>query len=225
MKAEPPTLSAHHRVIAYVDGFNLYFGLREAYRRKYLWLDVPGLVRLLLKPGQQLILTHYFTARISGPTPSDHPQRAHSLEGKRRRQGIYLEAMASALDCRVHLGHFLEKPMQCRKCGSTWRLQEEKMTDVNIATEMMVNAFNDQFDTAILVSGDSDLAPPVLAIREHFPEKRVVVVFPPSRFSAQLARSATAYLSIRESALKASQFPSTIAKQDGFILHRPTEWS
>lgn len=52
------------RVIAYVDGFNLYFGLKNAGFKRYYWLDVMALAGSLLKPGQTLAATHYFTARI-----------------------------------------------------------------------------------------------------------------------------------------------------------------
>jgi hypothetical protein len=34
-------------VAAYIDGFNLYYGMKSQYRRKYLWLDVVHLVRQL----------------------------------------------------------------------------------------------------------------------------------------------------------------------------------
>jgi len=32
-------------VIAYVDGFNLYHGLRAKYQHRYLWLDLERLVQ------------------------------------------------------------------------------------------------------------------------------------------------------------------------------------
>ncbi|WP_460309439.1 NYN domain-containing protein, partial [Thermus brockianus] len=66
------------RVIAYVDGFNLYFGLREAKLKRYYWLDVSLLAKNLLKPQQHLVATHYFTARIQDTAPfSDIHLRTH----------------------------------------------------------------------------------------------------------------------------------------------------
>ena len=44
------------RVIAYVDGFNLYFGLREKGWQRYYWLDIQAMVGRLLKPTQQLLM-------------------------------------------------------------------------------------------------------------------------------------------------------------------------
>jgi hypothetical protein len=65
------------RVIAYVDGFNLYFGLKQSGFRRYYWLDLAMLARHLLKPNQQLVATHYFTARIrdNGRNAADQKTR------------------------------------------------------------------------------------------------------------------------------------------------------
>ncbi|MDQ3508032.1 MAG: NYN domain-containing protein [Actinomycetota bacterium] len=55
------------RVAAYIDGFNLYFGLKDRGWKRFYWLDVALLVENLLKPGQELAGVKYFTARISDP--------------------------------------------------------------------------------------------------------------------------------------------------------------
>ena len=39
------------RGAVYVDGFNLYFGLKAKHGRKYLWLDLHALAVSLLHPG------------------------------------------------------------------------------------------------------------------------------------------------------------------------------
>ena len=46
------------RVISYVDGFNLHFGLRHKGWRRYYWLDLVALSQELLKPDQTLSLIH-----------------------------------------------------------------------------------------------------------------------------------------------------------------------
>ena len=53
-----------NRVISYIDGFNLYFGLKDKGWKRYYWLDLAALSGALLKPGQTLESTHYFTARL-----------------------------------------------------------------------------------------------------------------------------------------------------------------
>lgn len=39
-----------NRVIAYIDGFNLYFGLKSKGFKKYYWLDLSALAYILQRP-------------------------------------------------------------------------------------------------------------------------------------------------------------------------------
>ena len=199
----------------YIDGFNLYFGMREKGWRRYYWLDVRKLAVNLLRRGQRLVAVRYFTSRVSF-TPSAPDQH--------KRQNAYLEAIGTLPDTSIQYGHYLSKQAQCRACGATWTYNEEKMTDVNIAIALTSDAFRDQFDTALLVSGDSDLTGPVLQIKQLFPTKRVVVAFPPARSSARLVQEAHATFTISRKTLKDSQFPDKVVKPDGFVLQRPATW-
>ena len=204
-----------HRVITYIDGFNLYFGLKSKAWYRYYWLDIHLLAQNLLMPGQELSAVKYFTARISS-NPSD--------PDKRRRQATFLDVVETLPLTRVFYGHYLPKRQKCFKCGATWSSHEEKMTDVNIAVELMKDAFDDRFDTALLISGDSDLAAPVETVLTRFPEKRIVVVFPPERQSKKLETLASASFQLGRKKLQDSQLPDSYVKQDGFTLKRPARW-
>jgi hypothetical protein len=61
-------------VIGYVDGFNLYHGLRDKYRRRYLWLDLAHLVRRL-RPRDEILAVRYFTALVRDDPPALARQR------------------------------------------------------------------------------------------------------------------------------------------------------
>lgn len=202
------------RVAAYVDGFNLYFGLKAAGLKRLFWLDVHRLAGQLLKPGQELVRTHYFTARIrdNGRNLAD-----------RKRQNDYIEAVEAG-GATVHEGHYLPKSRECKRCHSTWTDYEEKETDVNIAVQLLADAFDDIYDVALIVSGDSDLTTPIRHVVRRFPGKRMVVAFPPRRNSAELKRCASGYLNIGEDKLRASQLPDTLTKPDGYMLSRPASW-
>lgn len=217
-------MAAVERVIAYIDGFNLYFGLREAGLRRCYWIDLCALARCLLRPNQQLIVTKYFTARIAGGRRGDPPERARMLDGRRKRQSDYLEALQTLPEFELFEGHYLDKNIRCLGCGASWRTHEEKMTDVQIATQMLADAFMDRFDVALLLSADSDLVPPTRTIRRLFARKRIVVCFPPERRSVALLRAANAELTMPVVALERSQLPDAVAKPDGHVLHRPAEW-
>ncbi len=99
------------------------------------------------------------------------------------------------------------------------------MTDVNIAVELMGDAQDNAFDTAIIVSGDSDLARPVEALRRRYPEKRVIADFPPNRNSFRLRQAATASFVIGRRRVSASLLPEQVVKDDGHVLVKPPHWS
>ena len=204
------------RVAVYVDGFNMYYGLREAGWQRYFWLDFRRLAANLLRPNQCLALVRYFTARVSSePNNPDKP----------KRQSTYLEALATLPDFHIHEGYHAIKERRCPNCSSLFQSREEKMTDVNIAVELLGDAQDDVFDTAILISADSDLTHPVEVVRQRYPEKRVIVALPPKRNSVRLRNSATAWFIIGRGKLSSSQLPDRVTKADGHVLTRPHQWN
>ena len=204
-----------HRSIVYIDGFNLYYGLKSKGWRRYYWLDIHKIALSILRPHQKLTAVKYFTARISANPGSP---------GKHKRQATFLDVLETLPDTKIYYGHYLTKSATCRNCGYTWDIPEEKMTDVNISVQMVTDAFNNNFDTAFLVSGDSDLAAPVETILQCYPEKRVIVVSPPNRQSRKLKSLATGYINLGEALLRNNLLPDTYIRPDGMILTRPPQW-
>ncbi|MEA1986399.1 MAG: NYN domain-containing protein [Candidatus Marinimicrobia bacterium] len=199
------------RVVAYVDGFNLYFGMRAANFDKYKWLNIKLLIKNLLHSNQELKEIKYFTSRIS-----NNPD-------KEKRQTTYIEALES-IGIKIYYGHYQKSIIECRKCGNKWVKFNEKMTDVNIATQMLKDAYNDKYNMAMLISGDSDLIPPIKVIHNNFTNKRVFVVFPPKRHNNSVSIVAKGSMTIGRKKLADSQFDKKIQKKDGFILNKPKEW-
>ena len=204
--------STSKRIVAYIDGFNLYFGLREKGWKRYYWLDVWQLSENLIRKGH-LVGVKYFTACVRGDPPKEARQQA--LLGALHTHRPSLE---------VIYGHYLHKNWQCRKCGAVWRSSEEKKTDVNIATQLLSDAFRDRFDTAFVISGDSDIAPPIELIRADMPNKNVIVAFPPNRFSAELQRVAASSFHINQKAIRTALLPNPVIKPNGTELWKPLEW-
>lgn len=200
------------RVITYIDGFNLYFGLKSKGWRRYYWLNLQLLAQNLLKSNQILRQTKYFTARISGP-----PE-------KQRRQTTYIEALGTLSNFQIFYGKYQHIPRNCKKCNFMEEVPIEKMTDVNMAVEIMSDAFLDQYDVAYLISADSDLVPVIANIRTLFPKKKIVVAFPPERYSKDLVNRARFSFIIGRGTLAKSLFPPEIRKPDGYILKCPDLW-
>ena len=99
------------------------------------------------------------------------------------------------------------------------------MTDVNIAVELLVDAQDDKFDTAIIVSGDSDLTRPIEFVLQRYLNKRVIIAFPPKRHSDRLKNTKARCFTIGRKKLKDSQFPDEIETASGFVLKRPQKWN
>ena len=188
------------RVIVYVDGFNLYFGMLEAGFLNCKWLNINKLANNLLQINQELVEIKYFTSRVS-----NNPD-------KQKRQTTYIEALES-VGIKIFYGHYQSDTTECRQCGNIWPTFHEKMTDVNIATQMMIDAFQDRYDMAMLISGDSDLVPPIKAIHELFKNKRVFVAFPPKRHNSSVALVAKGSMMIGRKKLVDSLFDNEVVKK------------
>ena len=200
------------RVIAYIDGFNLYFGLKAKDWRRYYWLNVSLLCQNLLRPPQYLVLVKYFTSRINSPAD------------KKKRQSIFLEALRIASGIIPNYGIYQTTPVTCEKCGHVNDVPEEKMTDVQISSEMVSDAYLNKYDTALLITGDRDLVPAIEKIRSEFPKKRILVAFPPMRTNDDLRRAANAYIHVTEIELQKSLLPPEIPTLSGYILRCPQAW-
>ena len=211
------------RVAVYIDGFNLYYGLkskREGSRGKrwpcYYWLDIRRMSERLLQPNQELNVVRYFTARVR--------HQANDPE-KVQRQNTFIEAIATLPSVTIEEGYFVEKSKKCSNCGAKYKDFEEKMTDVNIAMRLLNDAQDGVFDTAIIVSADSDLAGPVEEVRKRYPGKRVVAAFPPDRHSSHLRRLANGAITIRQETLRRSRLPERVVDAQGNVLERPASWA
>ena len=203
------------RVAVYIDGLNLYYGMRDKGWRRYYWLDVQRLSEGLLRPYQRLQFVRYFTAKL---LPDFTP--AARIE----RQDAYLQALSSLPKVRIQYGLHIPKTITCPRCGAPSRTYEEKMTDVNIAVALLQDAHDDMYDVAILISADSDLTAPIEVARQKYANKRIRVVFPPKRHSQRLSAVANESFTISRKRIAQSQLPDPVAKPDGYPVAKPARW-
>ena len=205
---------AKQRVIVYIDGYNLYFGLREVSGSKYKWLNLQAFSESFLRPGMRLISVKYFTAI----TPKN-------VGGSKQRQDIYLKALQTHCDrLEIFYGRFLSKSRRCPTCDAEHATFEEKKTDVNIACQMLNDAHFDRYDLCYVVSGDGDLVPPLQIIKKNYPKKHAIVARPPRRNSEELRGIADGWFSIGKQRLRKHQLPEKIVSTDNRTLIRPAKW-
>ncbi len=74
---------------------------------------------------------------------------------------MFLEALGTLENFHIFYGHYLINTIECNKCGNIFPKPNEKMTDVNIAVEILADAFQNSYDKAIIISADSDLSGPI----------------------------------------------------------------
>jgi uncharacterized LabA/DUF88 family protein len=203
--------SPNSRVAAYIDGFNLYYGMHDARGRRGLWLDLESLLGSMIAPTQHLVAVHYFTALVTGPGQA--------------RQQAYLDALRVHSRVTVaHVGRFQRKPQTCRGCGAQWNIYEVKDSDVCFGVQLVADAASDVFDEALLITGDSDMLPAVRAARRLAPAARMVAVFPPRRSSQALLDAVDARLQIFDRLPERHQLPDPVPAPDGSTYARPAHW-
>ena len=199
----------------YVDGFNLYYGLLRHSPHK--WLDLSKLCSVML-PTNHIKRIRYFTAPVV-PRPSDPTQG--------QRQQTYLRALRTLPPISIITGRFLTRPARMMKTDMSGTVEvlktEEKGSDVNLASYVLTDAYERDYDIAVVISNDSDLAYPLDYVKRRL-GKIVGLLNPHQRPSFQLRTSATFYKQIRASVLPICQFPNILFDKDG-SFHRPSEWS
>jgi hypothetical protein len=100
---------------------------------------------------------------------------------------------------------------------------EEKGSDVNIATYLVLDACRQDCAAAVLVTNDSDLKEPLRVARDELGiVTGVVNPHPANRRSRAL--DAIFFKQIRESALRQCQFPATVTDATGNKIHKPVDW-
>lgn len=208
-----------HRTSVYVDGFNLYFGALKG--TPYKWLNIRSLCEKLLDPVNEITAIKYFTADVS-PTPGDPDKSQH--------QQAFLRAIRHVCpECQVIKGQFrthevtkrLVAPIDGHRTALVYDTTE-KGSDVNLAVHLLNDAWQNRYDCAVIISGDSDLAESVRLVKQHHPKKVIGVISPRKKsMSKELAHLASFMRQVSTAALAASQLPDEIP---GTKIRKPADW-
>ena len=159
------------RTIAYVDGYNLYYGRLQG--TPYKWLDLQTLIRKLLhiqNPSFELVQVKYFTSPVLGSLAT---QGANSVAA----QNSYLRALEASGVEIIKGRHQLESGRSPRfvvgnkanrmDTVEVWHL-DEKETDVRMALTMYRDACRGHMEQAVLISSDTDMVPTLELLKADF---------------------------------------------------------
>lgn len=155
--------TAPRRVMIFIDGSNLYHVLKQNTDKRDL--DYKKFSQKLCG-DRELIRTYYYNIRHEDP---DNPRLAES-------QDRFLHSLYETEYLEVKLGIWKQR-------GQT---MVEKGVDVMIAADLISHAYEDHYDTAILVSGDADFYPALQVVKDT--GKQVEVAAFDSNLSSEAAR-------------------------------------
>lgn len=163
---------------------------------------------------------------------------------------MYIRALETLPNLTVHYGHYLRSEVSMPTVTPPPRFanvikMEEKGSDVNIATHMLVDAFRRDCDQLVLITNDSDLAEPVRIINKELglpvgifnPHTHDTAVrrtrltgkpLQPAAPSIQLRRMAKFHRDITSegpvSHVALSQFPDQLTDGTGRTFRKPAGW-
>ena len=240
--------------MAYVDGMNLYYGAVKD-RPCLKWLNIQSLLESLV-PAYRIVTIRYYAAQIKRAYPGDEshsrPRKyldaLSSLSKIDIRYGTYSrfpswrriyedkglsspELFRPNLNHPVAVGRLLERaqsqqpPEQPFVLVRVWK-DEEKGSDVNLATDLIVDALVDRrCRTVVIVTNDSDLAYPISMVAQA--RINVILVNPfigRPAIARGLSQLQVKRLSLKTKLLQAHQLPNPVITPEG-KLYRPSTWN
>lgn len=206
------------KTIVYVDGFNLYYSLKKHNAK---WLDIEALCKKLLTKND-VVSIKYFTAKVSN--------RVGDLN-VHIRQNTYLRALKTNPKIEIIYGHFLNSsvwmvPVSEEGKAKPQRIRviktEEKGSDVNIASHLLVDGFQNKYEVAAVITNDSDLKLPIDLVRTTL-NKKIGIICPQENPSKELQKVATFFKVIKPQTYLDCQFPEKIQDANGTTT-KPRAW-
>ena len=210
------------RTSFYIDGFNLYYlALRGT---PFKWLDLYLLCKALI-PTHQVNRIRYFTTLVQARTRN--PQRSI-------RQRMYIRALETIPGLTVHYGQFQDRrifrPLVTPIPGFSRTVEiwdsEEKGTDVNLASYLLMDGVDGNYEQAVVISNDADLALPIGMVRDKLKFPIGVVnpnLDPKAHTPRELTDAATFVRRLRRNTLRHCQFQPQLQDSTGTIT-KPSGW-
>lgn len=213
------------KTILYIDGFNLYYSAVKD--TPFKWLNPLELANRVFSKNE-IIGIKYFTARVKPmPGNSDAPIR----------QQTFWRALRTLPNVSIIEGDFRRRKTRAAVVSPPPKTieiykTEEKGSDVNLASHLLMDGFDNAYECAIVISGDSDLVMPIRMVRDQL--RKTVGVLNPQRLSgpnkrdprknAGLQKAASFYKNgLSWTQLGDSQFPDVLKDAHGTI-HKPSSW-
>ena len=211
------------KVTYLIDGFNLYHSVRISQKElnaSTKWLNIRKICE------SRLVSLHsYLGAKVQLENIYYFSAYAHHLNDPSivQRHQNFVRCLEDT-GIQVQINRFKYKEIECPFCSRTIVKHEEKETDVSIALKLMEIFINKECDIAVIISGDTDLAPAVRMARKLFPEKHIFFLFPAYRKNKELAKLCPGSMNIKAKQYTKHQFDDPYTLKDGTTISKPLSW-
>lgn len=209
------------RISFLIDGFNVYHSILRLKRDtgySTKWFDLASLCNSyipLFGKDAKLEAIYYFSAIPYYLNQKDL--------NKIQRHKNYIVCLEST-GIHIELGRFKNKDVFCHRCKSMILKHEEKETDVAIAVKLFEIFLTDACESAVIVSGDTDLSPAIKTCKTIFKDKKIIFAFPFARKNKELATLAPDSFSISKKQYIKHQLPDPVILKDGQKINKPPSW-
>lgn len=141
----------NERIIIFIDGSNHYHIVKDMFNNKNKpnKFDFPKFIKEIVGE-RKLIRVYYYTAPLDRKKDEQTYMKQQRFFSKLRNIPNF-----KLILCRMQ---------KVKIDGKT--IYQVKEDDIHLAVDMVKLAYNNAYDTAILVSSDGDFAPAVLAVKE-----------------------------------------------------------
>ena len=174
-------------------------------------------------PRNDIELVRFFTARLD-------PSRGRAAQ--RARQDVYLEALTALPGLTIHFGEFVEHakrqrlvhtPLRGQRTAEVW-VPEEKGSDVNLASHLLLDAFRGAFDVAVVISNDADLLEPVRMVREELGRTVGILRVEGGQRRCIFSGRADFIRTVRRGHFAAAQLSDELMDLHGRRISKPQAW-
>jgi uncharacterized LabA/DUF88 family protein len=169
------------KIVIFIDGSNLYFSVKRAFG--ITKVDFHKLLEFL-RQGRKLLRAYFYITSV--PDQKDKEEA--------RKQQKFLNFLRNVPYLEIKYGRLEKRETKCNACGVKSVCWVEKGVDVNLAVDMVRMAYQNSYDTAIIVSGDGDFSSAVEAVKNA--GKNVELAYPNRAWARNLDDLCDAFLQI-----------------------------
>lgn len=146
-------MTKSEKIAILIDGSNLFFFLKSQNLPNLTYYDYAGLCEFLAENRETTYKGYYIGVVKVNPKS---PDRVKAAKMRHSQTSLFGHLQSKTQGFTIKRGYLMEND----------GVYHEKGVDVEIAVDIVKGAYEDLYDTAIIISSDTDLIPAMKVARE-----------------------------------------------------------